>query len=72
MLCPLQDAAALLEAIRKLRNSVQLREVLGAAGWKTVHVRNQLSSFAAQFEAIYRECVLSRENAERNQSAVVL
>jgi len=72
MLCPPQNGAALLEAIMKLRNSAQLRETLGAAGRKTVHARNQLSSFSAQFEGIYRECVLSRENAERKQSAPVL
>jgi glycosyltransferase involved in cell wall biosynthesis len=72
MLCPARDAAALLDAVRRLRISTQLREVLGAAGQKTVHARNQLSSFSAQFEEIYRECVLAREGAERKQSAVVL
>jgi glycosyltransferase involved in cell wall biosynthesis len=71
MLCASQDGAALIEAIMKLRKSAELREMLGAAGRTTVHVRNQLSSFAAQFERIYRECVLPRENAECKQSAVV-
>jgi glycosyltransferase involved in cell wall biosynthesis len=72
MLCAPQDEAALIEAIMKLRNSAQLREMLGAAGRETVHVRNQLSSFSALFEGIYRECVLSRENTERKESALVL
>jgi len=72
MLCAPQDGAGLVEAIMKLRNSAQLREMLGAAGRETVRVRNQLSSFSALFEGIYRECVLSRENAERKESALVL
>ena len=72
MLCALQDGAGLIEAIMKLRNSEQLREMLGAAGSETVRVRNQLSSFSALFEELYRECVLSRENAERKESALVL
>jgi glycosyltransferase involved in cell wall biosynthesis len=71
MLCAPQDGAALIEAIMRLRNSAQLREMLGATGSETVRVRNQLSSFAALFEGIYRECVLSRENAERKESALV-
>ena len=72
MLCAPQDGTALIEAIMKLRNSAQLSEMLGAAGRATVRVRNQLSSFSALFEEIYRECVLSRENAERKESALVL
>ena len=72
MLCAPQDGAALIEVIMKLRNSAQLREMVGAAGRETVRVRNQLSSFSALFEGIYRECVLSRENAERKKSALVL
>jgi glycosyltransferase involved in cell wall biosynthesis len=72
MLCAPEDGAALIEAIMKLRNSAQLREMLGAAGRETVRVRNQLSSFSALFDGIYRECVLSRENAERKESALVL
>jgi glycosyltransferase involved in cell wall biosynthesis len=72
MLCAPQDGTGLIEAIMKLRNSAQLREMLGAAGRETVRVRNQLSSFSALFEGIYRECVLSRENAERKESALVL
>ena len=72
MLCELQDGAGLIEAIMKLRNSAQLREMLGAAGSETVRVRNQLSSFSGLFEELYRECVLSRENASRKESALVL
>jgi len=72
MLCAPQDGAALIEAIMKLRNSPQLREMLGATGREIVRVRNHLSSFSARFEAIYRECVLSRGNAEPKESALVL
>ena len=67
ILCAPQDAAALNQAIVKLRNSPQLRETLGAAGRETVRGRNQLSSFASFFAEIYRECVSDRENAERKQ-----
>jgi hypothetical protein len=52
----------------KLRNSAQLREMLGAAGRDMVHVRNRLSSFSGLFAEIYRECVSSRENAQRKQA----
>ena len=72
MLCASQDGAALIDAIMKLRNSAGLRETLGAAGRETVRVRNQLSSFAALFEGIYRECVVCPENPERKESALVL
>jgi glycosyltransferase involved in cell wall biosynthesis len=72
MLCAPQDGTALIAAIMKLRNSAQLRETLGTAGRETVRVRNQLSSFSALFEGIYRECVLSRQSAERKQSVLVL
>jgi len=72
MLCASQDGAALIEAIMKLRNSAQLCEMLGAAGRETVRVRNQLSSFAALFEAIYRQCILCLENPERKESALVM
>ncbi len=72
MLCAPQDGAALIEAITKLRKSERLREMLGAAGRETVRLRNQLSSFSVLFEGIYRECVLSRQNAERKESALVL
>ena len=72
MLCAPQDGAALMEAIMKLRNSAQLREMLGAAGHETVRIRNQLSSFSKLFERVYRECVLSRDNAERKESALIM
>ena len=72
MLCPLQDATALTEAITRLRNSAHLRETLGAAGVETVRARNQLSSFCAQFEAVYRECVSVYKTAECKESALVL
>jgi glycosyltransferase involved in cell wall biosynthesis len=63
-----QDAVALTEVIIKLRNSAQLRERLGEAGRDMVHVRNRLSSFSGLFAEIYRECVSSRENAQRKQA----
>jgi glycosyltransferase involved in cell wall biosynthesis len=72
LLCAPQDGAELIEAIMKLKNSPQLREMLGMAGREIVRVRNHLSSFSSLFEGIYRECVLSRENAERKESALVL
>src|SRR5947208_1576375 len=65
-----QDAAALTEAIIKLRNLAQLRERLADAGRDMVHVRNRLSSFSGLFAEIYRECVSSRENAQRKQSVL--
>jgi glycosyltransferase involved in cell wall biosynthesis len=65
-----QDGAALMEAIMKLRNSAQLRETLGAAGREMVRVRNRLDSFSSLLVEIYRECVSSREEAERNESAL--
>src|SRR6266498_2997916 len=70
ILCAPQDGAALIEAIMRLRNSAQLREMLGAAGHETVHVRNRLDSFSSSFAEIYRECVSARDNAERKESVV--
>jgi glycosyltransferase involved in cell wall biosynthesis len=70
ILCAPQDGAALIEAVMKLRNSTQLREMLGAAGRETVRVRNRLDSFSSVFAEIYRECVSARENAERQESAL--
>jgi glycosyltransferase involved in cell wall biosynthesis len=72
ILCVPQDAAALIEAVMKLRNSAQLREMLGSAGRETVRVRNRLSSFSRLFAEIYRECVSSRENAERKESELTV
>ncbi len=72
ILCARQDAAALIEAIIKLRDSRELRERLGNTGCEMVRVRNRLSSFSSLFAEIYRECVSSRENAERTQSALIV
>jgi glycosyltransferase involved in cell wall biosynthesis len=60
----------LIEAIIKLRDSPQLRESLGEAGRETVRVRNAASSFANAFAQVYRECVSSRERAQRKQAAL--
>jgi glycosyltransferase involved in cell wall biosynthesis len=67
ILCPSQDAAALIEAITKLRNSPQLRQSLGNRAQETAHYRNAASSFSKAFAQLYRECVSSREDAERKQ-----
>jgi glycosyltransferase involved in cell wall biosynthesis len=72
ILCAPQDGAALIEAIMRLRNSAQLREMLGAAGHETVRVRNRLDSFSSLFAEIYRESVSSREEAERKESALTM
>src|SRR5213592_2065381 len=64
ILCPPQDAAALIEAITKLRNSPLLRERLGTLGQDMAHHRNAASSFSNAFAQLYRECVSSRENTE--------
>jgi glycosyltransferase involved in cell wall biosynthesis len=70
VLCELGNGAALIEAIIKLRDSPQLRESLGEAGRGTVRVRNAASSFANAFAQLYRECVSSRERAQRKQAAL--
>jgi glycosyltransferase involved in cell wall biosynthesis len=70
ILCAPQDGEALIEAIMKLRNLAQLREMVGAAGPETVRVRNRPSSFSSLFAEIYRECVSARENAERKKSVL--
>jgi len=70
ILCAPQDGGALIEAIIKLRNSAQLREMLGPAGRETVRVRNRPSSFSSLFAEIYRECVSARENTERKESVL--
>jgi glycosyltransferase involved in cell wall biosynthesis len=70
VLCELGNGAALIEAIIKLRDSPQLRESLGKAGRETVRVRNEASSFANAFAQLYRECVSSRERAQRKQAAL--
>ena len=67
ILCRPHDGAALIEAITKLRNAPQLREKLGALAHEMADNRNVASSFANAFAQIYRECVSSGENAQRNQ-----
>ena len=67
ILCPPHDGAALIEAITKLRNSPQLRQRLGNLAHETAHTRNAASSFANAFAQLYRECVSSREDAQRKQ-----
>jgi glycosyltransferase involved in cell wall biosynthesis len=66
-LCERGDGAALIEAIVKLQNSPQLRERLGSLAYETAHTRNAASAFAEAFAQLYRECVSSRENAQRKQ-----
>jgi glycosyltransferase involved in cell wall biosynthesis len=70
VLCESGNGAALIEAIIKLRDSPQLRESLGEAGRETVRVRNAASSFANAFAQVYRECVSSRERAQRKQAVL--
>jgi glycosyltransferase involved in cell wall biosynthesis len=65
-----QDAAELIGAIMKLRDSQQLRERLGEAGRETTHVRNATGSFANRFAQLYRECISSRMHVERKESAL--
>jgi glycosyltransferase involved in cell wall biosynthesis len=70
VLCESGNGAALIEGIIKLRDSPQLRESLGEAGRETVRVRNAASSFANAFAQVYRECVSSRERAQRKQAVL--
>ena len=70
ILCAPQDGAALIEAITTLRNSPQLREKLGNLGHETAHTRNAASSFSKKFAQLYRECVSSREHAQRKEPAL--
>ena len=67
ILCPPHDGAALIDAITKLRNSPLLRGRLGTLAQETAHHRNAASSFSNAFAQLYRECVSSRENAQRKQ-----
>jgi len=71
ILCPPQDAAAMIEAITKLRDSPRLRERLGHVAHRTAHNRNSASSFSNRFAQLYRECVSSRMDAERKQPALI-
>jgi len=67
ILCAAQDGRGLVEAITKLRNSPKLRQRLGNLAHETAHTRNAASSFANAFAQLYRECVSSREDAQRKQ-----
>jgi len=67
ILCPPQDGAALIQAITRLRDSPQLRDRLGALAHEIARTRNAASSFANAFAQFYRECVSSREEAQRKQ-----
>jgi glycosyltransferase involved in cell wall biosynthesis len=67
ILCPPHDGTALVEAITKLRNSPQLHQRLGHLAQETAHTRNAASSFSSAFAQLYRECVASREDAQRKQ-----
>jgi glycosyltransferase involved in cell wall biosynthesis len=67
ILCPPYDGTALIEAITKLRNSPQLRQRLGNLAYETAHTRNAARSFATAFAQLYRDCILSREDARREQ-----
>lgn len=71
ILCPPHDSAALIEAIIKLRNWPQIRQRLGNVAHETAHTRNSASSFADAFAQLYRECVSSREHAQRKQPVLM-
>jgi len=70
ILCPPQDGAALIQAITRLRDSPQLRDRLGALAHEMAYTRNAASSFSKTFAQLYRECVSTRENAQRKQPAL--
>jgi glycosyltransferase involved in cell wall biosynthesis len=72
ILCEPGDGTAFVEAITKLRNSPQLRERLGNLAHETAHTRNAASSFSSAFAQLYRECVSTRENAQREQPALAM
>src|SRR5947207_387151 len=70
ILCEPGDGAALIEAISSVRDSPRLRERLGDLAHETVHDRNAAMSFSNRFAQLYRECVTSRENAQRKRPAL--
>jgi glycosyltransferase involved in cell wall biosynthesis len=70
ILCAVQDGTGLVEAITKLRDSPQLRQRLGNLAHETAHTRNAATSFSKAFAQLYRECVSSREDAQRKQSVL--
>jgi glycosyltransferase involved in cell wall biosynthesis len=67
-----QDAAALIGAIMKLRDSPQLRETLGEAGRETTHVRNVPGSFADRFAQLYRDSIRVGKVPYAHTSAAVM
>jgi glycosyltransferase involved in cell wall biosynthesis len=71
ILCEPQHAAALIEAITKLRNSPELRARLGDIAQKTTHIRNAPGSFANRFAELYRERVRLAK-APSNSASVLL
>jgi glycosyltransferase involved in cell wall biosynthesis len=70
ILCEAQDAAALIEAITRLRNSPQLRQRLGNVAHQTTHVRNAPGPFANRFTELYRQCVHTARTASDNPSVL--
>jgi Glycosyltransferase len=70
ILCEPGDGATLIEALMKLRSSPQLRDRLGGLAHETTHTRNAASVFAEAFAQLYRECISSRENAQREQTVL--
>jgi glycosyltransferase involved in cell wall biosynthesis len=72
MLCAPQDAAALIQAVMKLRGSPQLRDTLSEAGRETTHVRNAPGSFANRFAQLYRDCVRVGKVPYAHTSAAVM
>jgi glycosyltransferase involved in cell wall biosynthesis len=70
ILCAAEDGTGLIEAVTRLRNSPQLRQRLGNLAHETAHARNSATSFSNAFAQLYRECVSSREDAQRKQSVL--
>jgi glycosyltransferase involved in cell wall biosynthesis len=64
ILCALQDGAALIEAITKLRDSPELRARLGHSGYEIAHARNAASAFAKMFTHLYRDCISCGQKAK--------
>ena len=71
ILCPSQDAAALREAIAKLRESPHLSETLGQLGHETAHSRNAASLFASRFAQLYRESMGLERTSRAHTPATV-
>jgi glycosyltransferase involved in cell wall biosynthesis len=69
ILCERQDAAALIEAITKLRESPQHRLKLGRLAYETAQSRSAAGSFAGKFAQLYRECVVVEQTTYANRTA---